>query len=112
MKWKTLLLVLVALVAGVLAIEGLEVLMAQAASEDGMALSVFRVRPRHGQEVDWERVGSRVDAALDGRLALQARVADHARTYDREVVAEAEPAPPEVRTDNEASGSATVMMVR
>jgi [protein-PII] uridylyltransferase len=98
-------------VAGVLAIEGLDILMAEATSEEGMALSTFRVRPRHGQELDWVHLTGRVEAALDGRVALQARVAERARTYDRDTVPEANPAPPEVRIDNDVSDSATVIEV-
>ena len=98
-------------VAGVLAIEGLAVLVADAASEAGMALSVFRVRPRHDQPIDWERIKDRIEAALDGRLALGARVADRARTYDRDAVREANPAPPEIRVHNDVSDTATVLEV-
>ena len=53
----------------------------------------------------------RIEAALDGRLALQARVAERARTYDRDTMPEANPAPPEVRIDNDVSGAATVIEV-
>jgi [protein-PII] uridylyltransferase len=98
-------------VAGVLAIEGLDILMAEATSEGGVALSTFRVRPRHGQEIDWPHLSGRVEAALDGRVALQARVAERAATYDRDTVPEANPAPPEVRIDNDVSDSATVIEV-
>jgi [protein-PII] uridylyltransferase len=98
-------------VAGVLAIEGLDVLVAEAATEADVALSTFMVHPRHGQEVDWPHLVGRIEAALDGRLALKARVADRARTYDRDIVPEANPAPPEVRIDNEVSDTATVIEV-
>jgi len=98
-------------VAGVLAIEGLDVLVAEAATEAGVALSTFMVRPRHGQDIDWSRLVGRIEAALDGRLALRARVAERARTYDRDTMPEANPAPPEVRIDNDVSGAATVIEV-
>jgi [protein-PII] uridylyltransferase len=98
-------------VAGALAIEGLDVLVADAASEDDRALSTFVVQARHGQTIDWAKVGETVEAALDGRLALQARVAERARTYDREAVLEANPSPPEIRVDNDASDQATVIEV-
>jgi [protein-PII] uridylyltransferase len=98
-------------VAAVLAIEGLDVLMAAATSADGMALSEFTVRPRHEQAVDWDHLVGRIEAALDGRVALHARVADRARTYDRDTLQEADPAPPEVRIDNEVSDTATVIEV-
>jgi [protein-PII] uridylyltransferase len=44
-------------------------------------------------------------------LALQARVAERARTYDRESVPDANPTPPEVRIDNDLSDDATVIEV-
>ena len=98
-------------VAGILATEGLDVLVADAASEAGVALSTFMVSARHGQDVDWSHLAGRAEAALDGRLALRARVEERARTYDSDVVHEANPAPPEVRIDNDVSDTATVIEV-
>jgi [protein-PII] uridylyltransferase len=99
-------------VAGVLAVSGLDVLEASAHSEDDMALSRFVVTPTHGDTVDWEKVADQVRQALAGQLALDARVAERERTYARpDAVADADAAPPEVRVDNEASGTSTVIEV-
>ena len=53
-----------------------------------------------------------VREALAGEVALDERVDERARTYARTgVVPEADAAPPEVRVDNEASGTSTVIEV-
>ena len=95
-------------VAGVLALNGLDVLAAAAASEDGMALSQFTVESSFGGPVDWERVQVDLDCCLAGRLALSARLAERARVYARPG---ARPRTPEVRFDNEATHRATVIEV-
>ncbi|MFN8017262.1 MAG: [protein-PII] uridylyltransferase [Acidimicrobiales bacterium] len=97
-------------VAGVLAIEGLEVRAADAASVDGMALEVFQVTSRFGSTVPWERVTKALHAALDGRLAIEARLAERIRTYAPKVQRLDLP-PPAVRFDDGASASATVVEV-
>jgi [protein-PII] uridylyltransferase len=99
-------------VAGVLAVSGLDVLEASAHSEEGMAFSRFTVAPTHGDTVGWEKVVEQVRQALAGQLALDARVAERERTYARAAaVAGVDAAPPEVRVDNEASGTSTVIEV-
>ena len=101
-------------VAGVLSLHGLDVLSAQAHSdEEGMAASEFRVAaPAHGP-VPWDRVVGDLERALDGRLALDARLAERARSYDRPARRRAGIAgPPTVRVHNDASSNATVLEVR
>lgn len=99
-------------VAGVLAVSGLDVLEAGAHSEDAAAVSRFTVTPTHGDTVDWDKVTELVRRALAGQLALDARVAERERTYARTgAVAAADAAPPEVRIDNDASGTSTVVEV-
>ena len=69
-------------VAGVLALHGLGVLGAQAHSdEQGMAASKFKVViPPHGP-IEWAPVLSNLERALNGQLALEARLAERARSY-------------------------------
>ena len=111
--------------AGVLAVCGLEVLDASAFSEDPvanggpvdaerppMAACQFVVQPPQNGEVDWDRVIGVAERALDGRLALQARVSRKAREqarYRRRLAAE--PPRREIIIDNEISELATVVEV-
>lgn len=98
-------------IAGVLSLHGLDVLGAQAHSdEQGMAASEFRVDPGDGHR--WDRVLRDLERALEGRLALDARLSERARTYGRRRTTAAEPAVPHVRIDNGASSNATVLEVR
>jgi [protein-PII] uridylyltransferase len=103
-------------VAGVLVLNGLDVLSAGALSSDtGMALEHFRVAPSfHVGElgIDWGRVRTDIEKALAGRLAIDARVSERARTYrPRRAKTTAKAEPPRVIFDESASASATVMEV-
>ncbi|HEY5887535.1 MAG TPA: HD domain-containing protein, partial [Acidimicrobiales bacterium] len=99
-------------VAGALAVSGLDVLESTAHSERAAALSRFTVAPAHGDTVDWEKVTDIVQQALAGDLALDAKVAEREQAYARTgAVPEADAAPPEVRVDNDASGTSTVIEV-
>ena len=95
-------------VAGVLALNGLDVLEAAAASENGMALSQFTVASSFGSTIDWDRVEADLERSLAGRLALSARLAERAKAYARPG---APPRAPEVRFDNEATHRATIIEV-
>jgi [protein-PII] uridylyltransferase len=97
-------------VAGVLAIAGLEVRAADAASLDGMAVEVFHVSSRFGSTIPWERVLGSLEAALGGRLAVEARLADRVRAYAPQASRPDLP-PPAVRFDDAASTVATVVEV-
>ncbi len=106
-------------VAGVLSLHGLAVLGAEAhsdqtsASADGaaMAANEFRlVVPRHG--INFERIVADLERALSGELAIEARLAERARTYRRRRALAADTAVPSVRIDNDASSNATVLEVR
>lgn len=100
-------------VAGVLALHGLNVLAAAAYStEDGRALSEFRVDDIEGGAPPWPKVVHDLRRALDGELALHARVVDRARTYARRRPVVRTPATPSVSFDNQASETATVIDVR
>ncbi len=96
--------------AGVLALNGAGVAAAAAHSEDGRALSVFRVESEFGGDPDWERITEQVEQALAGRLAVAARLGDRSRTY-RTAPTSARPARPRVTVDNATSDVATVLEV-
>ncbi len=98
-------------VAGVLALHGLDVLAASAYSTQGRALAEFRVTDPLRDETPWPRVTADLELALDGRLALQARLSERVRTYGRakrRVVA----GPTTVGFDDRASVDATVIDVQ
>ncbi|MGZ4705994.1 MAG: ACT domain-containing protein [Acidimicrobiales bacterium] len=99
--------------AAVLALNGLDVLSAAAYSnDDGMALQVFRVESNLGPTIAWDRVVRDLEKALDGRLALEARLRERARTYARTDRSPEPPQEPEVTFDNDLSEVATVVEVR
>jgi [protein-PII] uridylyltransferase len=99
--------------AAVLALNGLDVLSAAAYSnDDGMALQVFRVESSLGPTIAWDRVVRDLEKALDGRLALEARLRERAKTYARSTRSPEQPQAPSVTFDNEVSEHATVVEVR
>jgi len=99
-------------VAGVLSLYGLDVLAAEAHSDEhGMAANELRVLlPKHG--VAWDKVVADLERALAGQLAIEARLAERARTYRRHRPTAAEVSAAAVRIDNDASSNATVVEVR
>ncbi len=99
--------------AGVLTVQGLDVLDAQAYSDpDGMATCRFTVLPPPSGEFDWETIERMAAAAIDGRVALTARVRERARTYERFARRlSARPPRCDVVIDNEISDAATVVEV-
>ncbi|HEX7167110.1 MAG TPA: [protein-PII] uridylyltransferase [Acidimicrobiales bacterium] len=98
-------------VAGVLALNGLDVLAATAGSlPNGKAVEVFEVASSHNGSPDWRRVRRDFDAVLAGELSLDEPLAARTRTYRRRDARLA--SPPLVRVDNEASRRATVIDVR
>ena len=100
-------------VAGVLSLNDLDVLGAEAHSdEQGMAASRFTVVSRYGG-TDWARVEADVRLALAGRLAIESRLAERAaHARPRRPLAAAPPAPPSVRFDDVSSSNATFLEVR
>ena len=100
-------------VAGVLALHGLDVLGAQAHSdEQGMAAQrVPRAAVLATASSTGTRVAADLERAIAGQLAIEARLAERARTYRRRRPLAAGPAGPTVRIDNEASSNATVVEV-
>jgi [protein-PII] uridylyltransferase len=100
-------------VAGTLTLNGLDVLAADVwTSADGVAVESFRVEPAFGREPDRERLAVDLEAAVAGRLPLEARLADRVRTYAGRAAARARRSAPRVLIDNEASAEATVVEVR
>jgi [protein-PII] uridylyltransferase len=96
-------------VAGVLALRGLDVLEAVAYSTpDGWAVSRFRVVDRLRDETPWAQIKADLERALDGRLAIEARLADRAREHARRQRFLPNP-PSNVTFDNAASNDATVI---
>ncbi len=99
-------------IAGVVALHGLDVIAALAhSSDDGRALAEFRVVDPVRGAIAWPRVVADVDLALDGRLALSARVAERRRTYDRPGPVSRRPLVATVGFDNAAATTATVIDV-
>jgi [protein-PII] uridylyltransferase len=105
-------------IAGVLSLHGLDVLTARAHSDEpqlgrvGMGASEFRIDvPPSG--IDWEPIRADLVRGVEGRLAIESRLAERARTYRRRKAMQAvEPGPPSVRFDDQASSNATVLEVR
>ena len=98
-----------------LALNGLDVLGADAHSEDnGVALAEFPVANSFGGPVNWDKVRADVELAVAGRLAVRARLAERARVYGRrrKVALTWAPFDRKVVTDNDASEAATVIEVR
>jgi len=104
---------LLATVAGVFALRGLDVRSADVSGEGDFAVETFVVEPARGRWPDWELVADEIDAALRGSLALADRLADQARAYAG-VRRPATPHPTETRVavDNGASATSTVIDVR
>ncbi|MBW3555926.1 MAG: [protein-PII] uridylyltransferase [Actinobacteria bacterium] len=101
-------------VAGVLALHGLDVRSATVAPDrGGRAVEVFEVEPAFDRPPRWDKVAADIEAVLAGRLALESRLADRARSYARHYRRTAATTPaPRVLVDNTASARATVVEVR
>jgi [protein-PII] uridylyltransferase len=100
-------------VAGVLSLHGLDVISAQAHSDEhGMAASQFRVVSPDA-DMKWRSVKADLGKALANQLAIEARLAERAETYRRRRSTQAQPpGPPRVVFDDAASSNATVIEVR
>jgi [protein-PII] uridylyltransferase len=104
---------LLASVAGTLAVRGVSVRAAHAASDGTMAVEAFEVEPAVDRFPDWDKVKADVAAALDGRLGVERLLAERAQAYAAMYRVRAA-RPPEVVVlfDDEASATATVIEVR
>ena len=96
-------------VAGVLSLNGLDIVSAAAHTEDGVALSRFVV---HHDQFDVGRLEQQLLLGTSGRLALEARVAERRHTYARSFKrTSAQAIQSSVTIDNRASEHATVIEV-
>ena len=98
-------------VTGVLALHGLAVLDAAVTGLDGIALEVLRVESSFGPTIAWDKIIADLEKVLEGRLALQARLAERARVYGARAKRTPVHEPPRVVVDNRASRDATVVEV-
>ncbi|QGG96431.1 [protein-PII] uridylyltransferase [Actinomarinicola tropica] len=98
-------------VAGVLALHGAGILAASAHSAAGGAVAVFRVVRPARRELPWDRISADLDRALDGRLAVSARLAERIGTYRLPRPRRAHPVANKVVVDNDVSVAATVVEV-
>ncbi|MGI9606958.1 MAG: [protein-PII] uridylyltransferase [Acidimicrobiales bacterium] len=97
-------------VAGVLTMNGLDILSANAHTENGIALSEFTVRD-HGH-FDAGRIEAQLAAAARREIAIEARVDERRRTYASAVKRQAaDPVVPTVDFDNDTSDLFTVIEV-
>lgn len=98
-------------VAGAVALCGLTVLSADAGSRSGSAITVLTVERDRGEPPDWDRVVVEVERALAGRLSIEARLVQRARTYRSRTPAP-DVGPVRVILDNDSTDAATVVEVR
>ena len=99
-------------VAGALALNGLDVIQAAIHSEEGMAAEMFVVEPEFDNPIDWPAVVHDVQMALDGRLAIHARLAKRLATYGEPNASGPRPiVERKVTFDNEVSTTSTVVEV-
>ena len=101
-------------IAGVLSLHGLDIVAADAwSADDGMVVDVFRVHRTLGGDPDWRAFHRDLAKALDGALALEARLAERVRTYAFQSAPKTRaPISVGVTVDNDASEDASVIEVR
>lgn len=97
-------------VAGVLAVCGIDVSEASAAGENGVVLDRFRVTSAFNRDISWGKVRNELQRALDGPFAIDARLAERARSY-RRPIEQPHFLEPNVRVLNKASDDFTVVEV-
>jgi [protein-PII] uridylyltransferase len=104
---------LLAEVTGVLALHGLNVKSAVVAGEEGVAVEIFTVEPSKGRWPDQARLADDLAAIMTGKLSIETRLAERARTYRHERRAITPSlVSTQVTVDNSASASASVVEVR
>lgn len=97
-------------IAGVLALHGLDVIEANARNEGGLAVDEFRVMGSFDRPIPSERIERDLDRALRGRLAIESRLSERARSYHRRPTS-ARALEPTVRVLPDASEDSTVVEV-
>ncbi|HXQ75737.1 MAG TPA: [protein-PII] uridylyltransferase [Acidimicrobiales bacterium] len=104
---------LLAAVAGVFALHGLNVRSADVTAEGDHAVELFDVEPSRRRWPDWELVADEIDAALRGTLPLDERLAKQASAYaDGRRPSSPRPIPTEVTVIDDASETSTVIEIR
>ncbi len=105
---------LFAVIAGTLALHGLDVASASAfTTSDGVAIDEFRVLRPAGGSPDWAKVGRDLRRVTDGTIDLADRLEQRIRTYARSRRAlAAQPPRLEVLVTNDASDVTTMIDVR
>ena len=103
---------LLSAVAGALALHGLDVRAANVTGADGVAVEVFTVEVARGTWPDTARLREDLARVLADPTALAARLSERGRVYPARRRSTAHVLGTDVRVDNEASASATVLEVR
>ncbi|HEY5244331.1 MAG TPA: ACT domain-containing protein, partial [Acidimicrobiales bacterium] len=104
---------LLASVAGVLALHGLDVRSADVTGDDGVAAEVFTVEVGRSSWPDSAKLREDLEAVLADRLALTDRLEAKARDYaNGRRPSAARPVDPHVLVSNEASATSTVVEIR
>ena len=99
-------------VAGVISLHGLNVMSVEAYTDDSpLALSKWKVVSRLDTPTDWDAIQADLRLALDGRLAIAARLADRISTYGSPAVLAAGGERREVHFDNLGSSRSTIVQV-
>lgn len=100
-------------IAGAVSLHGLDVLGARAYSdEQGMAAAQFRIYSPSG-EIKWRSLKNDLRKCLSRELAIEARLAERAKTYRRRRKLQADtPGPPKVKFIEGGSSNATLIEVR
>ncbi len=97
-------------VAGVLALNGLDIVDATVHTIEHLAIEEFRVSSAFSGDIAWSKVERDMHRALTGRFALEPRLAERARTYRRRVTS-ARTIEPRVKILADESEDATVIEV-
>jgi [protein-PII] uridylyltransferase len=103
---------LLSAVAGALAIHGMDVRAANVSGEDGVAVEVFTVEVPPGPRPDTARLREDLADVLSDPTALGERLSARGRAYPARRRSAAYVPGTDVRVDNDASESATVLEVR
>jgi [protein-PII] uridylyltransferase len=103
---------LLSAVAGTLALHGMDVRAANVSGEDGVAVEVFTVEVARGTWPDTARLREDLAAVLSDPTALAERLSARGRVYPAPRRSAAHLPGADVRVDNDASESATVLEVR
>ncbi len=99
-------------VAGTLALHGMDVRAANVSGEDGVAVEVFTVEVARGTWPDTARLREDLAEVLAGKLPIDERLSERGRVYPVRRRSAAHVPGADVRVDNAASDSATVLEVR